>query len=277
MSNDLEETRPHWFDEPGLLAGCSDEPKPRLSSTMDVKICQSSSQTDTSREFERRFGRHLLQSHEHDRGLIAYEIHDGMVQHITGAHMQLQALLATDNTMTECVRHEVEGCLELIQKSIEEARNLVRGLRPPVLDELGIVSALHQLIHELSPEKQSIDFDAAGQFDGLDRVLENSIYRITQEALANARRHSQSDRIVVRMTRTGSSIQLEIRDWGIGFNPSRVDADRYGLEGMRRRATFLGGTINITSDPGKGTRVFVELPIARAPGDRALESYGSNE
>lgn len=221
------------------------------------------------------WGTHALQSRERDRGLLASDIHDGLVQHITGAQMHLQAILEADNTLTEHVRRELQVSLDLIQKAIREARHLIRGLRPPVLDELGIVDAVQYMIDESPPGGPVVEFRPEGQFEHLDPLLESSIFRIIQEALTNARRHSRSDRIVVRMMRTDDMIQSEIRDSGVGFDTTRVAADSYGLQGMRERARLLGGRTIIKSNPGKGTQVFVELPIARASGRKAKVNNGS--
>ncbi len=212
----------------------------------------------------------------HD-ALLAYEIHDGMVQHITGAHMRLQTLLETSDTLPEHVRREIEVSLDLIRNSIAEARHLIRGLRPPVLDELGMTAALEHMIDELPPDGPTIEFKPDGQFEHLDHLLENAVLRIIQEAVTNARRHSGSDRIVVHMTRTDEAIELEVRDWGVGFDPRSVAAERYGLEGIRERARLLGGRTMIKRSPGKGTRVCVELPITHKPGKEADANNGSNE
>jgi signal transduction histidine kinase len=92
-------------------------------------------------------------------------------------------------------------------------------------------------------------------------ILENAIYRICQEGLANACKHSHSDRVRIRLSQIEDRIRIEIRDWGDGFDPSHVQENRFGLIGIRQRVRLLGGRHRIQSAPAKGTRLTVELPI----------------
>jgi two-component system, NarL family, sensor histidine kinase NreB len=98
-------------------------------------------------------------------------------------------------------------------------------------------------------------------------VLENAIYRICQEALANACRHSQSDRVRVSLLERQGGIRIEVRDWGIGFETKATPKNRYGLEGIRQRAKLLGGKCSIRSKPEQGTRIVVELPVVERDAD----------
>jgi len=93
--------------------------------------------------------------------------------------------------------------------------------------------------------------------------LENAIYRIAQEGLANACKHSQSERVRLSLVRQkGSFVRLEIRDLGVGFSPSQAEQGRFGLEGIQERTRLLGGQATIESFPGKGTRIIIYLPLA---------------
>ena len=213
--------------------------------------------------------RALLQSCERDRVLLSCEIHDGIVQHLTGTQMRLGTLLADKESMGDLARREVETSLKLIEKSIEEARHLVRGLRPPLVNGTGLVAALKCLVAELPSDGPTVEFEANVHADRFSAVMENCVYRMVQEALNNAIRHSRSDRVAVCLTQVDDTIQLQICDWGIGFDVARVAANRYGLEGIRQRARLLGGWTKIESDPGKGTRIFVELPLAHEFGEEA--------
>jgi len=206
--------------------------------------------------------RRLLHSHEQERRLIAYEVHDGLVQYATGAQMQLEALLQTEQLPSGPVRGRIELAVDLVKKSVSEARQLIFGLRPPILDELGIVPAIEHLIEGRQKDGASVDFSADVQFDRLDPLLEATIYRIVQEAVANVERHSRSDRAEIRLTQVEDRIHVEIQDWGIGFDPAKVNENRFGLQGIRERTRLLRGRVVIDSAPGKGTRVFVDLPVA---------------
>jgi signal transduction histidine kinase len=99
------------------------------------------------------------------------------------------------------------------------------------------------------------------QFGRLPPILENAIYRIVQEALTNACKHSKSKKVTVTMAQQGQGVCLEVRDWGIGFDPQAVEKGHFGLEGIRQRARLLGGRLTIESTSGSGTLVQVVVPI----------------
>jgi PAS domain S-box-containing protein len=218
----------------------------------------------------------MLQSHERDRRLIAYEIHDGLVQDATAAQMQLQSLLARPE-LHSGLREEVQRAADLVGKSIAQARELISGLRPPILDELGVVAAIEYLVESGQRERPSVKLLTQVQFDRLEPLLEATVYRIVQEAVTNMKRHSRSDRSEIRLTQVGDRLEIEIVDWGVGFDPAGVSKDRFGLQGIRERARLLGGRAVISSAPGKGTRVFVDLPVVPTLQEVAFANSGSIE
>jgi len=209
---------------------------------------------------KRRRMKRMLRLYEHEHRLIAYEIHDGLVQEITGAHMRLEALLQDEEFRSARLQGEVRRAAELCGRALAEARRLIDGLRPPVLDEMGLVAAVRHLIEGRGTTKPAIEFSADLGVERLDPLLEVSLYRIVQEGIANATRHSGSDRVRVRLSQVGGRVHLEIRDWGRGFDPEHVGANRFGLQGIRERARLLRGRAVIDSAPAEGTRVFVDLP-----------------
>ena len=143
-----------------------------------------------------------------------------------------------------------------------EARRLIAGVRPPVLDEEGVVAAVAHLVNEQGRLKgPKIEYRSRVDFDRLVPILENAIYRIAQEGLANACRHSKSEKVRVSLLQREDRVRIEIRDWGTGFDPREAKEDCYGLVGMRQRARLLGGRCSIRSTMGKGTRIVVELPV----------------
>ena len=121
---------------------------------------------------------------------------------------------------------------------------------------------MSHLVNELRREKgPRIEFRNIVEFDRLVPILENAAYRITQEALANACKHSGSEQISVTLLQQGNHLRIEVRDWGVGFETKVNLKNHYGLEGIRQRAKLLGGKCSIQSKLGKGTRVIVELPV----------------
>jgi signal transduction histidine kinase len=99
------------------------------------------------------------------------------------------------------------------------------------------------------------------QFGKLLPILENALYRIAQEALNNACKYSKSKRVLVTMTQVDQDVRLEVRDWGIGFDPDSVKEGHFGVEGIRQRVRLLGGHLAIESEPDAGTLVQVVVPI----------------
>jgi signal transduction histidine kinase len=127
---------------------------------------------------------------------------------------------------------------------------------------MGVVLAISYLIDNIPHKKLAIEFSAKVQFERLEPLLEATIFRIVQQSINNIQRHSRADRAEVRLTQQGEWVYLEIQDWGIGFDPSSVSKDRFGLQGIRERARLMRGRAVIDSAPGNGTRINVDLPVA---------------
>jgi PAS domain S-box-containing protein len=212
---------------------------------------------------DHRILRHLLQSSDHERQLIAYEIHDGLAQQLAGAIMQFQSYSHQKEARPKDAAKAFDAGMTMLQQGHFEARRLIAGVRPPILDESGVVAAIGHLVHEQSREQgPKIEYRSEVDFDRLAPTLENSIYRIAQEGLANACQHSKSEKVRVSLVHRDDQVRIEIRDWGIGFDPKNVREGCYGLSGIRQRARLLGGHCSIRSKADKGTRVAVELPVA---------------
>jgi len=216
-------------------------------------------------EAEQSRMRQLLLVHERYTRLIAYEIHDGLVQDVTGALMHLEAIRQKQPPTAGAVANEFDLCLRLLRDSIDEARRLISGLRPPIIDEQGLVASLQNLVSEqMARSDIDIEFACDVHFEKLEHLLETTLFRVAQEALTNIGRHSHARRAAVRLSQHDDRVQLEIRDWGIGFEPERTTDHRFGIYGITERARILRGEARIESAPGEGTRVFVDLPIAHA-------------
>jgi signal transduction histidine kinase len=208
---------------------------------------------------ENRHLRYLLKLLERDRQLISYEIHDGLVQQLAGAIMHFEALGLREGIDRQ---QAVKSGVQLLRKSLQEARQLIHGLRPPILEEHGVVAAIDDLVSQSSGENQpAAEFLHKLAFDRLPPVLENAIFRIVQESLTNACRHSQSERVRITLADRSGEIRITVRDWGVGFDFRRVAEGHFGLAGIKERARLFGGSAIIRSSPGKGTRIVVVLPM----------------
>jgi len=213
---------------------------------------------------DRRLLRRLLDLNERDRQLIAYEIHDGVVQHMSGSLMFLES--ASHQLFTEGREiEEMTRACQLLRDGIDEARRIIDGLRPPVLEEAGIIAAVENLVEE-SNELGPLDIQLTHSvhFDRLAPPIEMAIYRIVQEGVNNARQHSGGGHVWVSITQQWTYIYISIRDDGCGFDPKVTKKRRYGLQGIHERARLLGGSEIIDSSLGGGTEIRVTLPISDA-------------
>lgn len=207
---------------------------------------------------EQKSLRRIYEMLEHERRLIAFEIHDGVIQYATGAQMYCDALCGTPEA--EPLRPRLEKITSLLRKTVTEGRHMINGLRPPALDEYGIVAGITYLAEEQSAGLQ-VSFVHDGDVDRLTPVLENALYRIVQESVSNAKKYSQGTRVTINLKREDNRVFVDVRDDGIGFDPGSLPEGHYGVRGIYERARVLGGKASIESGPSSGTKVHVEFPI----------------
>ena len=211
---------------------------------------------------ERRLLHELLDLQERDRKLLAFEVHDGLAQQLTGAIMKLQAVESLREADPAQAAQAAQEALQLLREANRETRRLISGLRPPYLDEQGLGPAVENLVQTQSLRAdQQIELINHLPDDRFAPPLESSAFRIVQECLTNACRHSQSQKVQVNLGVVDGKLRIEVQDWGVGFDPSSVPRERYGLRGITERARLFGGKATIDSAPGKGTRIVVELPL----------------
>ncbi|GAB6166729.1 hypothetical protein JCM19992_27290 [Thermostilla marina] len=223
---------------------------------------------------ERQLLRELLDLHERDRKVLAFEIHDGLAQQLAGAHLMLQTLTAGREEVSANVQQVIASVERLLDESIKEIRRLINGLRPAVLDEEGVPPAIRHVITEIQRDAPDLEirYSFPDDFGRLASPLENALFRIAQETLTNVRKHAHASHVDVRLKRYDEDVVLEIIDDGCGFHVEEVPEKRFGLQGIRERARLLNGTAEIESEPGKGTRVTVRLPVLPPADDQASAS-----
>jgi len=153
-----------------------------------------------------------------------------------------------------------------LRKAIGEGRRMITTLRPMIIDEMGIIEAIHYLVaEEEATQRLNVTFTHDVRFGRLAPMLEGIVFRIVQESLNNVRRHAGVQDAEVRLQQTGSMLLIEIEDRGAGFDPARIEDHHFGLEGIRERARLIGGKATIRSFVGHGTIVSVVLPIDLPP------------
>jgi PAS domain S-box-containing protein len=219
-------------------------------------------QAQEALERERESLWRMLQASDHERQTISYEIHDGLAQYLAAANMQLQVFDGLRHNNADEARKAYDAATQLVRQAHAESRRLINEVRPPVIDEIGLETAISHLVHEQRRHGgPNIEFESDVQFDRLPSILENALYRIAQEALTNACKHSKSKKASVSMSQVGQNVRLEVRDQGVGFDPEKVEKGHFGLEGIRQRVRLLGGRLTIQSTPGSGTLVQVVVPV----------------
>lgn len=213
--------------------------------------------------------RRVLQIAEREVGRIILDIHDGPVQNIFAA---LSNLYVTQRRLTQSLGPECDEDLERIKRSImllehslNEIRTFMGAFRPPEFERRSLLAVIEGLViqHE-EMTGNTVELLVNGRLPEVSLPVKISLYRILQEALSNASRHSDADHHVVVLASEGDDVIMEVHDDGQGFDPATVlngeNGNHIGLEGMRERVAVLGGQFSINSTPGRGTQVRVVVP-----------------
>ena len=215
----------------------------------------------------RRLTARLLEVQEEERRQVAYDIHDGLGQMLTAASMHLEAFVGHRQPIQRSeVEEEFEKARRCLGDAVVEMRRMVSELGPLLLEDVGLVEASRRLLADMAERANwETEFDGDVNGDRLDPMAETALYRIVQEALANAAKHADAAKVKVAFKRQNDTLALEVRDWGRGFDangmPDRPERGRYvGLVGMRERAALIGGEFSIESSPD-GTTVAVTVPV----------------
>jgi signal transduction histidine kinase len=206
--------------------------------------------------------RHLNEMMELEVKRIAHALHDEAGQLLIVVHLALADL---DRDLPPQLHDRVENVKQLLDQIDVQLRRLSHELRPTILDDLGLVSAIEFLAEGVSKRtNQAISIHASLK-DRLPTAIEIALYRIVQEALTNAARHSRARSVHIEVHRSGSQVHCSIHDDGTGFDVPAVLARRgdgcLGLLGMQERLNAMGGTLNIHSSPSQGTSLLINLPL----------------
>lgn len=198
----------------------------------------------------------LIAAQDRERAHIARELHDDLVQRLT---MVTHSLRHQNGRVTDAQAHELDAIGESL-------RQVARALHPTAVDYQGLEPAMRTLV-ELQEQASGIPIAVtfSGQLGALDAPRRLAIYRIAQEAVSNALRHAKATAIEMAVTASPDVVQLTVRDDGRGFDLGpRQSARGLGLTAMEERTKLLRGRLDVTSQPGRGTQVTVELPIPPA-------------
>jgi signal transduction histidine kinase len=210
------------------------------------------------------FLRRALTSQEDERRRITRDIHDGIGQSLTSLMLGLRTMEETVADAT--IRRHTASLRKLGAEIHDDLRRIVRGLRPMILDQLGLVAAIERLLEELRNSGTSVIVLDASEMCGvrLNAELESTAFRILQEAISNSLRHASASQIRVVLAIKNDNLKLSVSDNGIGFETSAVfrhQGGGHGLLSIRERAMICGGQAEILTSLGCGTTISAELPL----------------
>lgn len=220
----------------------------------------------------RSFVEDIITHEELDSRRFAFDLHDALVQLIVASYQHLQTAQAWRGRDPGNEEKEIEEGVQLLRRSIYEARRLISQLRPAGLDDFGLVHALRIHAAQLATEADwQVSLDVDPNWTELPPALETALFRIVQEATTNARKYADTPRVEIRLAATADALCVSVRDWGKGFALADVSVVPHkgmhmGLIGIRERARLWGGECNIESQAGEGTRIEVRIPRSRLVG-----------
>ena len=199
----------------------------------------------------------LVTAAEQERKRLSRDLHDGIGQTLTALSLALDGAASPDEKLRA---GQLRRARRLAESAIVEVRSTAERVRPPRLEERGLDSALRELARSCGATARL----AADAGAGLSMPVAVEVFRVAQEALANAVRHATASAIEMRVDATPDGLLLEVSDDGRGFRPSAVKPRCLGLAGMRERAATIGGQLKVWSAPGRGTTVSLLVPVAPA-------------
>jgi two-component system NarL family sensor kinase len=207
----------------------------------------------------------IVSSQEDERSRVSRELHDGISQLLVSVKFRLELACHELERGSSQALETLRGGLARLGGAIAEVRRISHDLRPSLLDSFGLPAAIGQLAVEF--EQRSglrVEYQQSLDMRRLPDAESVALFRIVQEALANIARHSQAGRVSIALMQEGSTLQLRVRDDGIGFDIARIEQARssgIGLRNMRERVEHLGGRFTLSSTPGR-TELRVSLPLS---------------
>lgn len=211
------------------------------------------------------FALQVVHVQEDERRRIGQDIHDEPLQTLIYLLRRLESV-SEDEELSPTRRSDLDGIRQTLVGVVVQLRQLADGLRPPVLDDLGLAASLHQLVAGFGERART---EASLQVRGAERELgwdrKTDLYRIVQEALRNVERHAHAAHVDIDLSFSPRTVRVKVQDDGCGFQPETIVAG-LGLRGMRERAALSKGSLEVESAPGRGTTVRLTMPIAAANG-----------
>jgi PAS domain S-box-containing protein len=217
----------------------------------------------------RNLSRQVLNAQEEERKRISLELHDVIAQTLTGINMRLATLQKDAGRNPKSFDRNITRTQQLVEKSVNLVHEFARELRPAVLDDLGLIPALHSFMKNFAAQTGiHVKLTAFAEVEQLETSRRTVFFRVAQEALTNVARHAKASRAEVSIQKLPDGICMKIKDDGKSFSVERAmhasTGNRLGLLGMRERLEMVGGRFDVQSAPGKGTTIIAQLPLGKA-------------
>jgi signal transduction histidine kinase len=236
----------------------------KASEQIHVQLLERS---DRMQEHLRRLSHEILHASEEERKRISRELHDDIGQTLTAINVKLAALKRESTIGTAGLKKQLAGTQRLLERSLNTVHRFARELRPPLLDDLGLIPALHSFMKAFTKRTRiPIQFAAFAEVERLDGEKRTVLYRVAQEALTNVAKHAHAGSVNVSILKLRGDVCMDIHDDGKSFQVERalyaMRIKRLGLLGMRERVEMVGGTFSVESAPGQGTTVRAQIPFS---------------
>lgn len=218
----------------------------------------------------RMLSRRALAAQEEERKRISRELHDVIAQMLTGINVHLATLITEAAASTRGLSQKISKAQRLVEKSVDIVHRFARELRPALLDDLGLIPAVHSYLQEFAAETGLRAHLTAFKGDEqLTAAKRTALYRVSQEALANVARHAQASRVDVTIRKLAGGILMQIKDDGKSYDVEKMwqmrKSRHLGMLGMRERVEMVSGTFQVESAPGHGTTVKALVPFDSSP------------
>ena len=212
----------------------------------------------------RRLSQQLVHAQEEERKKLSHELHDEVGQLLTALRIELGNLDEPGKFSDEASRERIADTKRLAEQALRTVRDLAMGLRPAMLDELGLIPALQWQGREHSRRTGiPVSIEVEGAVDEIPEEFRTCVYRVVQEALTNIARHASARCILIGVAATGDGLAISVKDDGIGFDSRARTRAGLGLLGMAERVKKLGGRLDVVSRPGNGTSIMAHMPLKK--------------
>ncbi len=251
----------------------------RRSEDQSVRLLE---QSRLLQEQMRLLSRRTLSAQEEERKRVSRELHDVIAQMLAGINVRLATLITDAAASTKGLSLKILRAQRLVEKSVDIVQRFARELRPALLDDLGLVPAVHSYLKGFALGTGiRVNLTAFKGDEQLTAAMRTSLYRVALEALTNVARHAQASRVDVTLRKRGGNILMEIRDDGKSFDVEKMWSVRksrhLGMLGMRERMEMVGGSFTVESAPGQGTTVTARIPFKKRQRKESANATGHTD